>query len=181
MSKTHIIIFLASALAAACTGSDGQNDAPRYDFGTDCLNGTMIVEADGKYGLADTSGKEILPPRFDDIIYLTDEMGAAFTGNVCSFFDKSGKRLGESIIKDGTSADRLLDIYTEIRSEQRARWDSILSGYEEFRRYCQSDGATEDKARMMAETIWTALAGIDTPMEKDQRVRFESEQANYKK
>lgn len=181
MSKTHHIIFLAAALAAACTGSARQDDTPSYDFGTDCLNGTMIVEADGKYGLADTSGKEILPPRFDDIIYLTDEVGAAFTGNVCSFFDKSGKRLGESIIENDASADRLLGIYTAIRSEQRARWDSILSDYEEFLVYCRSDGATKDKALMMAETIRAALAGIDTPMEKDQTVRFESVQATYKK
>lgn len=181
MSKKHVIIFLLSALSAAsCARNGGQSPAPSYDSETDCLNGTMIVTLDGKYGLADTSGKEILPPRFDDVFYLTDEIGGAITGELCSFFDKSGKRLGESAIDSEVSADKLLDIYSAIRSVQRGRWDKVLSDYEEFRRYCQSEEANEATASLMAEKIRAALRGIDTPMEKDQRLRFESEQAAYK-
>lgn len=182
MNIKHIIIFLLSALSAAsCVRSGGQFSAPcGYDSQTDCLNGTMIVTLDGLYGLADTSGKEILPPRFDDVFYLTDEVGAAIKGDLCSFFDKSGDRLGESVIEGEVSADRLLDIYSSIRYGQRELWDVLLSDYEEFRRYCQSEDATEATASLMAEKIRASLRRIDSPMEKDQRLRFESEQAAYK-
>ena len=182
MSKKHVIIFLLSALSAAsCARTGDKVSAPcGYDSETDCLNGTMIVTLDDKYGLADTSGKEILPPMFDDVFYLTDEVGVAIKGDLCNYFDKSGNRLGETVIDGEVSADKLLDIYSSIRSGQRELWDTILSDYEEFRRYCQSEEATEEAASLMADKIRAALRGIDSPMEKDQRLRFESEQAAHK-
>ena len=182
MSKKHVIIFLLAALsAAACARTDGTSYAPSYDSETDCLNGTMIVTQDGRYGLADTSGREIIEPRFDDLYFITDDIGVAFSGDVCSFFDKTGKRIGEAVLDGEETPDGLLGIYTRIRSGQRSGWDDILSRYEEFRRYCQSDGATEAEALTKAEEIREMLRKVEAPMEKDQKVRFESERNAYKR
>lgn len=153
---------------------------PDYDSATDCLNGTMIVSLDGRFGLTDTTGKEILPPVYDDIYYISDEIAVAFNGRNAGFFDRSGRRLGETMARNTDDVEEMLAAYSEIEKARREQWDSILASYEALRRYCQSDSASADRARLMANEIRAELQRADGPMEKDQKSRFETEWSAYK-
>lgn len=94
MHREPIIFLLLTLMAVACASrTEVRAVRPDYDTETDCLNGTMIVSVDGKYGLADTSGREILAPEYDDVYYISDEIAVAFTGQNVGFFDQNGRRL----------------------------------------------------------------------------------------
>lgn len=182
MHREPIIFLLLTLMAVACASrTEVRAVRPDYDTETDCLNGTMIVSVDGKYGLADTSGREILPTVYDDVYYISDEIAVAFTGQNVGFFDQNGRRLGETVMEGEASVDDLLAAYSKIEKMRREQWDSILTSYEELRKYCQSDSASVVTANIMADDIRTALQKIGGPMEKDQKVRFETEYSAYRR
>ena len=148
MHREPIIFLLLTLMAVACASrTEVRAVRPDYDTETDCLNGTMIVSVDGEYGLADTSGREILPTVYDDVYYISDEIAVAFTGQNVGFFDQNGRRLGETVMEGEASVDDLLAAYSKIEKMRREQWDSILASYEELRKYCQSD--------MVCRTLFT--------------------------
>lgn len=182
MHREPIIFLLLTLMAVACASrTEVRAVRPDYDTETDCLNGTMIVSLDGKYGLADTSGREILAPEYDDVYYISDEIAVAFTGQNVGFFDQNGRRLGETVTEGEASVDDLLAAYSKIEKMRREQWDSILTSYEELRKYCQSDSASVVTANIMADDIRAALQKVGGPMEKDQKVRFETEYSAYRR
>lgn len=161
--------------------TEAENESHAYNTETDCFNGTMIVSLDGKYGLADTSGREILAPVYDDVYYISDEVAVAFAGQNVGFFDQNGRRLGETVMEGEASLDDLLEAYSKIEKVRREQWDNILSSYEELREYCQSDSASAGTAALMADEIRAALQKVGGPMGKDQRLRFETEYSAYRR
>ncbi len=182
MHREPVISLLLTLMAVACASRTETPDAkPDYDTETDCLNGTMIVSMDGRYGLVDTCGKEILAPVYDDIYYISDEIAAGFTGQTVGFFDRSGKRLGETMMEDNAAFEDVLEAYSKIEKACREQWDSILASYKELRKYCQSDSASAGTARLMADDIRAALQKVNGPMEKDQKIRFEAECSAYRR
>ena len=182
MHREPIIFLLLTLMAVACASrTEVRAVRPDYDTETDCLNGTMIVSVDGKYGLADTSGREILPTVYDDVYYISDEIAVAFTGQNVGFFDQNGRRLGETVMEGEASVDDLLAAYSKIEKMRREQWNSILNSYEELRKYCQSDSASVVTANIMADDIRAALQKVGGPMEKDQKVRFETEYSAYRR
>lgn len=182
MHREPIIFLLLTLMAVACASrTEVRAVRPDYNTETDCLNGTMIVSLDGKYGLADTSGSEILAPEYDDVYYISDEIAVAFTGQNVGFFDQNGRRLGETVMEGEASVDDLLAAYSKIEKMRREQWDSISTSYEELRKYCQSDSASVVTANIMADDIRAALQKVGGPMEKDQKVRFETEYSAYRR
>ncbi len=182
MHREPIIFLLLTLMAVACASrTEVRAVRPDYDTETDCLNGTMIVSLDGKYGLADTSEREILAPEYDDVYYISDEIAVAFTGQNVGFFDQNGRRLGETVMEGEASVDDLLAAYSKIEKMRREQWDSILASYEKLRQYCQSDSALVVTANIMADDIRAALQKVGGPMEKDQKVRFETEYSAYRR
>lgn len=182
MHREPIIFLLLTLMAVACASrTEVRAVRPDYDTETDCLNGTMIVSVDGKYGLADTSGREILPTVYDDVYYISDEIAVAFTGQNVGFFDQNGRRLGETVMEGEASVDDLLAAYSKIEKMRREQRDSILASYEKLRQYCQSDSALVVTANIMADDIRAALQKVGGPMEKDQKVRFETEYSAYRR
>lgn len=171
-------VFIVTSCAPR---TEAENESHAYNTETDCLNGTMIVSVDGKYGLADTSGREILPTVYNDVYYISDEIAVAFSGQTVGFFDRNGKRLGETVTESEACIDTFLEAYSKIEKMRREQWDNILSSYEELRKYCQSDSASVVTANIMAEDIRAALQKVGGPMEKDQKVRFETEYSAYRR
>ena len=162
-------VFIVTSCAPR---TEAENESHAYNTETDCFNGTMIVSLDGKYGLADTSGREILAPEYDDVYYISDEIAVAFTGQNVGFFDQNGRRLGETVMEGEASVDDLLAAYSKIEK---------MRSYEELRQYCQSASASVVTANIMADDIRAALQKVGGPMEKDQKVRFETEYSAYRR
>ncbi len=182
MHREPVISLLLPLMAMACASrTEVRTVKPDYDTETDCLNGTMIVTLDGKFGLADTSGREILSPEYDDVYYISDEVAVAFTGQNVGFFDRNGRRLGEIVTEGEATFEELMEAYSKIEEGRREQWDSILTSYEELRKYCQSDNASAGTASLMADNIRVALQNVGGPMEKDQKVRFETECSAYRR
>lgn len=69
------------AVLSACGGEGDKGlkiPAPEaYTTMKYCFNGTSIVSNLDKYGIIDTLGNILLPLRYDNITYITDELAAA--------------------------------------------------------------------------------------------------------
>ena len=172
MRMSYLIMVLLCL--QGCRHSGGQSGSiAEYDSVTPCLNGTGIVSRGGKFGVIDSAGVELVPLVFDDLFYLTDDIAAAIIGENCEFYDRTGRRLGQTM-SGKTDPESLLKAYSLIREDLRKKWDMILDSYQRLDTYCASGLATPEQAKQMADDIRKALGGISGPMGKDQQARFEA-------
>lgn len=172
-------IFILFLLASCASGAGSGESGRVYDSQEYCFNGVSVVTLDGRCGLADTCGREILPPAYDEVTFLTDEVAAAVSGRLCIFVDRSGRRLAETVLPVNASAESLSETYEAAARETASKWDSVIYEYSALRRYCSSPGASADSARAMAGRIRAMLPATGGPMTALQRSLFETEFNEY--
>lgn len=100
-----------------------------------CFNGRTIVQGDTGYGLIDTTGKEILPPVYDEVQFLHDDMLLLHRLGVWMLADGKGllfaeARNREQLIQDSDVA------YERMLAGKRAYWETIIDRYDSLSRSC---------------------------------------------
>lgn len=166
------------AVLSAC-GGEGDNGhkipAPEaYTTMTYCFNGTSIVSNLDKYGIIDTTGNVILPLRYDNITYITDEIAAAQEKGLYCLVDKKGHILAECIRDGEMTADEMAAWAEDVSKKVRQSWDDVLAGYGELSDLCCSEAPDNEAIRKKAEEIRESLAKTVGSMSKDQKAQFES-------
>lgn len=166
------------AVLGAC-GREGDKGhkipAPEaYSTMTYCFNGTSIVSNLDKYGIIDTTGNVILPLRYDNIAYITDEIAAAREKGLYCLVDTKGHVLAECIRDGEMTADEMAAWAEDISKKVRQSWDDVLAGYGELSDLCRSEAPDNEAIRKKAEEIRESLAKTVGSMSKDQKAQFES-------
>ena len=166
------------AVLSACGGEGDKGHkipAPEaYTTMTYCFNGTSIVSNLDKYGIIDTLGNILLPLRYDNITYITDEIAAAREKGLHCLVDKKGHILAECIHDGEMSADEMTAWAEEVSKEVRQSWDDVLAGYGELSDLCRSEAPDNEAIRKKAEEIRESLSKTIGSMSKDQKAQFES-------
>lgn len=145
-----------------------------YTTMTYCFNGTSIVSNLDKYGIIDTTGNVILPLRYDNITYITDEIAAAREKGLYCLVDTKGHVLAECIRDGEMTADEMAAWAEDISKKVRQSWDDVLAGYGELSDLCRSEAPDNEAIRKKAEEIRKSLAKTVGSMSKDQKAQFES-------
>lgn len=145
-----------------------------YTTMTYCFNGTSIVSNLDKYGIIDTTGNVILPLRYDNITYITDEIAAARKKGLYCLVDTKGHVLAECIRDGEMTADEMAAWAEDISKKVRQSWDDVLAGYGELSDLCRSEAPDNEAIRKKAEEIRESLAKTVGSMSKDQKSQFES-------
>lgn len=145
-----------------------------YTTMTYCFNGTSIVSNLDKYGIIDTTGNVILPLRYDNITYLTDEIAAAREKGLYCLVDTKGHVLAECIRDGEMTADEMAAWAEDISKKVRQSWDDVLAGYGELSDLCRREAPDNEAIRKKAEEIRESLAKTVGSMSKDQKAQFES-------
>lgn len=166
------------AVLGAC-GREGDKGhkipAPEaYSTMTYCFNGTSIVSNLDKYGIIDTTGNVILPLRYDNIAYITDEIASAREKGLYCLVDTKGHVLAECIRDGEMTADEMTAWAEDISKRVRQSWDDVLAGYGELSDLCRSEAPDNEAIRKKAEEIRESLAKTVGSMSKDQKAQFES-------
>lgn len=166
------------AVLGAC-GREGDKGhkipAPEaYTTMTYCFNGTSIVSNLDKYGIIDTTGNVILPLRYDNITYITDEIAAAREKGLYCLVDTKGHVLAECIRDGEMTADEMAAWAEDVSKKVRQSWDDVLAGYGELSDLCRSEAPDNEAIRKKAEEIRESLAKTVGSMSKDQKSQFES-------
>lgn len=166
------------AVLGACGGEGDKGHkipAPEaYTTMTYCFNGTSIVSNMDKYGIIDTTGNVILPLRYDNITYMTDEIAAAREKGLYCLVDTKGHVLAECIRDGEMTADEMSAWAEDISKKVRQSWDDVLAGYGELSDLCRSEAPNNEAIRKKAEEIRESLAKTVGSMSKDQKAQFES-------
>lgn len=166
------------AVLGACGGERDKGHkipAPEaYTTMTYCFNGTSIVSNMDKYGIIDTTGNVILPLRYDNITYITDEIAAAREKGLYCLVDTKGHVLAECIRDGEMTADEMAAWAEDISKKVRQSWDDVLAGYGELSDLCRSEAPDNEAIRKKAEEIRESLAKTVGSMSKDQKAQFES-------
>ena len=145
-----------------------------YTTMTYCFNGTSIVSNMDKYGIIDTTGNVILPLRYDNITYITDEIAAAREKGLYCLVDTKGHVLAECIRDGEMTADEMAAWAEDVSKKVRQSWDDVLAGYGELSDLCRSEAPDNEAIRKKAEEIRESLAKTVGSMSKDQKAQFES-------
>lgn len=166
------------AVLGAC-GREGDKGhkipAPEaYTTMTYCFNGTSIVSNMDKYGIIDTTGNVILPLRYDNITYITDEIAAAREKGLYCLVDTKGHVLAECICDGEMTADEMAAWAEDISKKVRQSWDDVLAGYGELSDLCRREAPDNEAIRKKAEEIRESLAKTVGSMSKDHKAQFES-------
>ena len=171
-------ILSVIAVLGACGGEGDKGHkipAPEaYTTMTYCFNGTSIVSNMDKYGIIDTTGNVILPLRYDNITYITDEIAAAREKGLYCLVDTKGHVLAECIRDGEMTADEMAAWAEDISKKVRQSWDDVLAGYGELSDLCRSEAPDNEAIRKKAEEIRESLAKTVGSMSKDQKAQFES-------
>lgn len=166
------------AVLSACGGEGDKGHkipAPEaYATMTYCFNGTSIVSNLDKYGIIDTLGNILLPLRYDNITYITDEIAAAREKGLYCLIDTKGHVLAECIRDGEMTADEMAAWAEDISKKVRQSWDDVLAGYGELSDLCRSEAPDNEAIRKKAEEIRESLAKTIGSMSKDQKAQFES-------
>ena len=166
------------AVLGACGGEGDKGHkipAPEaYTTMTYCFNGTSIVSNMDKYGIIDTTGNVILPLRYDNITYITDEIAAAREKGLYCLVDTKGHVLAECIRDGEMTADEMAAWAEDISKKVRQSWDDVLAGYGELSDLCRSEAPDNEAITKKAEEIRESLAKTVGSMSKDQKAQFES-------
>lgn len=166
------------AVLGACGGEGDKGHkipAPEaYTTMTYCFNGTSIVSNMDKYGIIDTTGNVILPLRYDNITYITDEIAAAREKGLYCLVDTKGHVLAECIRDGEMTEDEMTAWAEDISKKVRQSWDDVLAGDGELSDLCRSEAPDNEAIRKKAEEIRESLAKTVGSMSKDQKAQFES-------
>lgn len=166
------------AVLSACGGEGDKGhkipDPEAYTTMTYCFNGTSIVSNLDKYGIIDTTGNVILPLRYDNITYITDEIAAAQEKGLYCLVDTKGHVLAECIRDGEMTADEMAAWAEDVSKKVRQSWDDVLAGYGELSDLCRSKAPDNEAIRKKAEEIRESLAKTIGSMSKDQKAQFES-------
>lgn len=171
MNKIGII--LAFCISAGCGRTREPVPKPEFDTETYCFNGTSIVSKDGRWGIADTSGNIVLPLRYDNVAYVTDEIAAASEGTLRYLIDRGGNVIAETVSDTMLSDEALMDWAEEVSAGIREKWDRVLDSYAELARLCSASGTDKDSITSKAGEIREMLEEISGSMSRDQLSRFE--------
>lgn len=171
MKKIGIILVLC--ISAACGRRQDTVQKPEFDTETYCFNGTCIVSSDGKWGIADTSGRIVLPLRYDSVAYVTDGIAAASEGTLRYLIDTRGNILDETASDTELSDEALMKWAEEASERIREKWDRVLDSYAELERLCSAAGPDHDSIKSKASEIRDMLEEVPGSMSKDQLARFE--------
>lgn len=165
------------AVLSACGGEGDKGHkipAPEaYTTMTYCFNGTSIVSNLDKYGIIDTLGNILLPLRYDNITYITDELAAAREKGLYCLVD-TNHVLAECIRDGEMTADEMAAWAEDVSKKVRQSWDDVLAGYGELSDLCRSEAPDNEAIRKKAEEIRESLAKTVGSMSKDQKAQFES-------
>lgn len=177
MRLIECILPVIAVLGACCGEGDKGHKIPApeaYTTMTYCFNGTSIVSNMDKYGIIDTTGNVILPLRYDNITYITDEIAAAREKGLYCLVDTKGHVLAECIRDGEMTADEMAAWAEDISKKVRQSWDDVLAGYGELSDLCRSEAPDNEAIRKKAEEIRESLAKTVGSMSKDQKAQFES-------
>ena len=93
---------------------------------TYCFNGTSIVSNLDKYGIIDTLGNILLPLRYDNITYITDELAAAREKGLYCLVDTKGHVLAECIRDGEMTADEMAAWAEDVSNRVGGKRSSFL-------------------------------------------------------
>ena len=118
------------AVLSACEGEGDKGHkipAPEaYTTMTYCFNGTSIVSNLDKYGIIDTLGNILLPLRYDNITYITDELAAAREKGLYCLVDTKGHVLAECIRDGEMTADEMAAWAEDVSNRVGGKRSSFL-------------------------------------------------------
>lgn len=128
--ESLLLVLLLPFFLAACSDSPApaghMTTASRgYDDTTYCFNSLNIVTRDGLQGLMDSCGRELLPPEYDRVEFVSDDIALACKSSDCWLVTRQGRIFAFGQDEEelcSTAQDRL----EKMHLEDAAYWDSVL-------------------------------------------------------
>ena len=100
-----------------------------------CFNGNTIVQGPNGYGLIDTTGREILSPVYDEVVFLSDDIVLIQQLGMWMLSDGNGWIFAESrdrnLLVQGSEAS-----YEQMLVDERNYWERVTAVFDSLSRAC---------------------------------------------
>lgn len=127
----YILAIIVALVAFGCTSVQKNTTAPSlekergYDDTVYCFNGRSIVHREGLAGCIDDAGNEIIPPSWDSLEFLTDDIIMLYRSGLAVLATRDGR------IFSGNAAPEDLegnyeDLYSKMEVADILYWDNVL-------------------------------------------------------
>ena len=141
MSKAHSYLFpiFLTLLLSGCRETSASlqeyNSCPVYEDSVYCFNGRSIVTVNGLKGIVDTDGNSVLPPDWDNVEFLDDNIAILTKSGIWSLCTRDGRIFAQS--PDSLSLESsYLDLYEEMTENDLQYWNQVLETLEVFEEAC---------------------------------------------
>ena len=176
----HILLFCFVAVTFGCVaGQRPESDASMphtvYDDTVYCFNGRSIVHSGGLAGCIDADGREIIPPIWDSLEFLSNDIIMLFRSGLAVLATKDGRVLSES------AAPEELEVEAESRFSRMQiadiiYWDGVLDRLDSLCNLCLAQPRQSDvgnsKIMKEADNIRRILQFPEGKMNETQLARL---------
>lgn len=180
-------LILCFLLAFSCVREQGSPaPAQPVEGRWPCFNGRVIVLQGGRYGLMKESGEEVLPPRYEAIEFLDNEVALLRREGRFFLSDRNGR-----ILAQGSREDSLRLAWPAIAEEaleaDRLSWEQVIQEYERLCRDCKAARgkriSRREYARLRAlrQEVEERLRCATGSPSASQKARLEALSADYRR
>ena len=169
--------FLVFSLTACREGTPADvpvREEVTYDDSLYCFNGRSLVSRDGRWGIVDTSGREILALEWDSADFLDDEVALLARSGIFYLCTRDGRIFAEDV-DSGVLERSFRARLSEMQAADYQDWDQVLDRLETLCDACLAarNHRLDDRIIQENANLRELLAGIQGGMTLDQQNRLE--------
>lgn len=144
----HIVLFCCVAAVVGCVaGRKPEVDAylPRteYDDTVYCFNGRSIVHLGGLSGCIDDEGREIIPPVWDSLEFLSNDIIMLFRAGLAVLSTRDGRVFSESATPSELEKDAE-SRFSRMQIADVIFWDGVLDRLDSLCNKCLAQPKQSD-------------------------------------
>ena len=172
-----LLTFLALSLSACREGPPAEvpmREEVAYDDSLYCFNGRSLVSREGRWGMVDTTGREILALEWDSADFLDDEVALLARSGIYYLCTWDGRIFAEDVDPDVLERSFRMRL-SEMHAADYQDWNRALDRLEALCDACLAARSHRLDNRIIQENadLRELLAGIQGGMTLAQQNRLE--------
>ena len=177
--------WLTAALLFSCTQTPEKGAYPSFEGEWPCFNGCSIVLSGEKYGLVQDSGEMILPPIYEAIEFLDNDVALLKSREQYFLCDRNGRILGEG--DELHLRQEWQEITAECLEKDRRSWEKVLERYELLLRQCKASRGKRlfrndfSPLQALKDSVLVSLKSVTGSPTPSQKARLEALSGDYRR
>ena len=155
--------------------SPGPDAVRAYDDSVYCFNGCYVVSREGRLGVIDSSGRQILAPEWDTAEFLEDDIALLSRHGVYYLSTDTGRIFAESADPEMLEKEARMRLNEVLYADYQA-WNEVLDQLESLSQACLAGQGKRPGQRIVQarERLLKSLSHVSGTMTPEQESRLDA-------